>query len=88
MVRACGDECATMAARGGHAHLELETAVGAPEAGAVEMPLVDILSIRYTCRPAWCRSRSHSSHWWVQSATEDGPRVSLESHRLRREAGV
>ena len=52
MVRACGDECAVMAATGGHAHLELETAVGAPEAGAVEMPLADILSIRYTCRPA------------------------------------
>ena len=31
-----------MAVRGGHAHLELETAVGAPEAGAVEMPLADV----------------------------------------------
>ena len=73
MVRACGDECVTMAARGGHAHLELEIAVGAPEAGAVEMPSADILSIRYTCRLAWCRrSRSRSSHWWVQSETELG----------------
>ena len=39
MVRACGDECVTMAARGDH--LELEIAVGAPEAGAVEMPSAD-----------------------------------------------